>query len=335
MKISIVIPAYNAENYVIRTLESLKKQTYKNFEVKVVNDGSTDNTKNLILSFMNENKNMDIELINIENGGLANARNVGFKKCTGALYMNLDADDYIEDETLKSAVKVLEDKNIDICFFGYKSFERENEFYDYYEETKNYIESPISGIEAFILRIKRFIWICQGSALYRMSLIKENNISNVQGYNQGEDMYFISKCLLYAKQIYCVKADNFCCMNRKDSMNNSKYNKTFFEVILLLLKLKEEVKMSDLEEKEIIIHYIDIEFLSQYLALAKRSARHFDLKNYLKNFSQIPFHLTDVNFKPLSNDLSKTKKLELNIFCISKILYYIFVHIYDKRGKKS
>ena len=71
VKLSILVPAYNAEKYILDNLNSIKRQTYSNWEVVVVNDGSTDNTEALVNSFINSNPTLQISLISIPNGGLA------------------------------------------------------------------------------------------------------------------------------------------------------------------------------------------------------------------------------------------------------------------------
>lgn len=332
MKISVVIPAYNAEEFVGRAIESVLSQTYKDYEIIVVNDGSKDDTQMIIESYMRSGN--PIKLINIPNGGLANARNVGMKECNGDLFLNLDADDFIEPDTFLNAIEVFKkNEDVDVCFYGYKSFINPNEFFDYYEETKHYLKEPVRGQEAFILRLKRYIWICQGNAIYKMNLIVENAITNNKGYNQGEDMYFISKCLLNARKVFCFEKDNFCCMYREDSMNNSKFNESFYEVIYLLLKLRKEIETGEYHNRDLIISYIDMEYISQYLALIKRIARFYNVNNYIIKTEELPYTLNQVDYRSIKKQMSTMKQFELSIFVLSKTLYYYFTKVYDKRRK--
>lgn len=332
MKISVVIPAYNAEGFVGRAIESVLSQTYQNYEIIVVNDGSSDNTEKIVEGYIHSGNS--IRLISIPNGGLANARNIGMKECSGDLYINLDADDYIEADTFSNAIDVFkENEKIDICFYGYKSFIEQNKFFDYYEETKHYLKKPVKGVEAFFLRLKRYIWICQGNAIYKMKLIKENNITNNKGYNQGEDMYFISKCLLNANEVFCFEKDNFCCMYREDSMNNSEFNESFFEVMYLLLKLKKEVELGAYEDKKTIIDYIDIEYVAQYLALIKRIARLYKIDRYKKKVEELPYTLDQVDYKKIKKLMPRMKILEVSIFSFSRTIYYLFTKVHDIRRK--
>ncbi|MCO4560950.1 Glycosyl transferases involved in cell wall biogenesis [Streptococcus infantarius subsp. infantarius] len=93
-KVSIVIPVYNSEEYLEKCIDSVFKQSYKNIELVIVNDGSTDNCKRIIDDYAVENP-LKIRAIHIENSGVSNARNVGMQESSGSLLMFLDADDYI------------------------------------------------------------------------------------------------------------------------------------------------------------------------------------------------------------------------------------------------
>lgn len=94
-KISIVIPVYNGEKYIRRCFKSIINQQYKNIEVIVVNDGSTDNSESIIKSFVSKNSNF--VYIKKDNGGLSDARNCGVQSATGDYICFIDVDDYIDD----------------------------------------------------------------------------------------------------------------------------------------------------------------------------------------------------------------------------------------------
>ena len=107
MKISIIIPAYNAAKYIKRCIISLLNQTYKNIEIIVVNDGSTDNTLDIL-------KNYDIKVINQENLGVSCARNNGLKNCSGDYITFVDSDDYVDKNYIEDIVNILNKYKYDI-----------------------------------------------------------------------------------------------------------------------------------------------------------------------------------------------------------------------------
>lgn len=118
--VSIIIPTYNQENYIAETLECVIKQTYKDWECIIVDDGSTDNTCNIVKKYLNEK----IKYIKQKQSGVCEARNNGIRNTSGEYILFLDSDDKISDNFLEEAVKCIsEDENIkviapDIELFG-------------------------------------------------------------------------------------------------------------------------------------------------------------------------------------------------------------------------
>lgn len=111
-KVSIIVPLYNKEAYVANTIESLLRQTFSDFEVIVVNDGSTDKGTEIVQKYVEIDSRF--RLLNIPNGGVSNARNVGLSCSTGEWIQFLDADDLIDDTYLTEAVIRAEEVQADI-----------------------------------------------------------------------------------------------------------------------------------------------------------------------------------------------------------------------------
>ena len=111
-KISIIIPAYNIENYISATLDSVLAQSYKNIEVIVVNDGSTDKTGEIIDSYAE--KDSRIKAIHKENGGVSSARIAGINASSGEWIGFVDGDDFVEQEMFEHLLKNALDNNADI-----------------------------------------------------------------------------------------------------------------------------------------------------------------------------------------------------------------------------
>ena len=113
MKVSIIVPVYNVEEYLRKCLDSLVNQTYQNIEIIIVNDGTKDNSQSII----DEYKKKFSKLINSymkENGGLASARNYGIDKATGEYIMFVDSDDYIDTNMVEKLVRTASKKYSDI-----------------------------------------------------------------------------------------------------------------------------------------------------------------------------------------------------------------------------
>lgn len=124
--VSVIIPCYNQGEFLEEALDSVLKQTYKNTEIIIVNDGSDDHKTIKILNNIKENislKGKNIKIIPIENSGVCIARNIGINNSNGYYILPLDGDDKIENTYIEKSVKVLEEKsNVDIVYCIAKYF---------------------------------------------------------------------------------------------------------------------------------------------------------------------------------------------------------------------
>lgn len=162
-KFSIVIPVYNVEKYIKRCLDSVMNQTYKDFEVIVVNDGSTDKSMKFV-------KDYDVKIINSEHVEVSEARNLGAKKATGEYLIFLDSDDYWDNELLEKLSRNMKNKP-DLIRFQVRTVTDNNETTDYNE--KEFVNK--SGEEAFNIIVNyHFIENVWCYAIKRTYYEKEN-----------------------------------------------------------------------------------------------------------------------------------------------------------------
>ena len=108
IKISIIMPVYNKEKYLKNTIDSILKQEYKNFELIIVDDGSTDKSKYICDEYAS--KDSRIKVYHIKNEGVSNARNIGLKYATGDYIQFIDADDTINTNTFSKYIDILNNK---------------------------------------------------------------------------------------------------------------------------------------------------------------------------------------------------------------------------------
>ena len=117
IKISVIIPVYNVEKYVGRCLDSVLKQTYNNFEIIAINDGSTDGSLEILNHY--SKKDSRIKVINQENLGLSSARNNGIKISKGQYLIFVDSDDTINTKLLEDTLNLAIKNQLDIVIYGY------------------------------------------------------------------------------------------------------------------------------------------------------------------------------------------------------------------------
>lgn len=122
--ISVIIPVYNVEEYLRECIDSVLSQTYENYEIILVDDGSTDSSGKICDEYAE--KNDKISVIHKQNGGLSDARNKGLSVANGEYIYFLDSDDYIVAEAFEELVSVIKNDNSDFVFFDAKSFEDGN-----------------------------------------------------------------------------------------------------------------------------------------------------------------------------------------------------------------
>ena len=170
--ISVIVPVYNCEKYIYDCIVSVLNQSYKNFELIIVNDGSTDNSIKKIINLISGHKN--ISILNKENGGVSSARNLGLKSAKGDWIAFIDSDDKIETDYLKNLITgSYIDDEIDMVISGFKTF-------GYSDSLSNKFEDKIYNNETLgALFSKRLKSICLGTPwgkLYKRNIIDDNKI---------------------------------------------------------------------------------------------------------------------------------------------------------------
>lgn len=208
IKVSIIVPAYNVENYIEECLNSLVKQTLYEIEIIVVNDGSTDETGKIISFYASMDDR--IVVINQSNSGLSVARNQGLLTAQGEYVLFVDSDDYLENNCVETLYRKTSQKT-DIVLYGANIFTDLPDNDIYLQEKKNKIwerttrlNENISGIDLFcaMLDERKFVSsvVIQ---LYKNSFLRKNKIRFADGYIH-EDFAFSFQALVYAKNVICI-----------------------------------------------------------------------------------------------------------------------------------
>lgn len=129
--VSIIVPVYNSSKYITNCIESLINQTYKNVEIVFINDGSTDNSLNVLNAYKRDKR---IKIINQKNQGANIARTNGLKKCKGDYVMFVDSDDTILPNTVFELIELIRKYNVDIIKFRFINYDNGNIESNYYKD---------------------------------------------------------------------------------------------------------------------------------------------------------------------------------------------------------
>lgn len=228
-KISVIIPAYNVEKYVERTLRSLMAQTFKDYEVIIINDGSIDNTEKIIQEAL-QNANFQWKLINQENQGVSAARNRGIIESKGEYVCFLDGDDYYHPTFLEKMYNKAKEKNYDLVFCNFSRVDENGKTILEPKQSKKYFGIELTGEEALQLMLKRNLHMCVANYICMKKLLSDNNILYTKGCTNGEDTEFFMKAFFHAKSVNSVSETLVYYFQRKDSANKSTSLKVFNSV---------------------------------------------------------------------------------------------------------
>ena len=267
-KFSIIIPVYNVEKYIKKCLDSIFEQSFKDYEVIVVNDGTKDNSMDIV-------KEYDVKIINQKNQGLSEARNSGAKKATGEYLIFIDSDDYIDKDLLKEINKSLKN-DPDIVRFQIR------EVYEDDKESKDYKETPFTnknGVEAFNLITKYHFVENAWSYAIKRSYYEDNNYSFKKG-TIHEDFGLLPLVIIKANTVNSISYIGYNYLQRKGSIMSQKdYEKTKKKVSDFYNHYKyliEEINMTKLDSK------VFKSFISNSLILKICELDNKDYKEYKK-----------------------------------------------------
>lgn len=221
MKFSVIIPVYNGENFIGAAVRSVLGQTYGDVELIVVNDGSTDDTEEAVLSAFSEYPNKNAVYKRVKNGGPSAARNLGLDLATGDYVSFLDADDEYDTRLFEELALTI--GGADICFWGWKERKGGKEVFCY-TDTFSYPSEDISGEQAAQRKASGKIWLCNCNEAYSLKMLKDASIYYLDGVSSGEDANFIYKSLSQAKCVRALKKEYFINNIRDDSLMHSEFS---------------------------------------------------------------------------------------------------------------
>ena len=205
IKVSVIIPIYNVENYIEECLQSAMRQTLSEIEIICVNDGTKDCSMDIVEKYAQTDSR--IVIVHKENGGLSSARNMGIEHAVGEYLYFLDSDDYITDNMLETLYAEVKKHQLDNIYFDAEAFyeneevERKNRHYRDYYRRPGIFEEPVSGQELFA-RMENLGYYRPSACLQmpKRSLIVENHISFYEGIIH-EDQLFSLQVILSAKRV--------------------------------------------------------------------------------------------------------------------------------------
>ncbi|MFE4142771.1 glycosyltransferase family 2 protein [Peribacillus sp. YIM B13472] len=332
MKLSIVIPTYNVGSYIETTLISLVSQSKVDFEVVIVDDGSTDDTLNIVKEILGKSATFKYKIIEKENGGVSTARNIGLYQSMGKYVMFLDGDDYVSHKLVERIDKFLDDENDVVCWGFNKVDTHQMDITNYFDKYRSNLKT-MSGIDTLKYIIKeRAMFISVGSAAYRKSTLLKYNIKYTEGCSNGEDQEFTYKFLSKVNHVLFVNEVLSYYVQRIGSISNS-YDIKRFDVINAMNRTIYYMEAKGNNKKLIdIANSIKNEFIIGSFLFNFNSCLNFiETGKSMKAKINIIYREIDKYYPKLSNEvLSIMKnykgnnvkmKIKIRLFLFSPIVY--------------
>lgn len=234
VKVSFIMPVYNCSNCVIRAIESILNQTYKNIELIIINDGSTDNTLDKIIKYQSDKR---VKIINQKNKGPSYARNIGINNSTGDYIAFCDGDDYLDEDIVSKFVDFQKKKDYlyDVVLFKTVRIENGNlidktSFNESFSFSKTEKKLLIDSIFNKFLKynsIFGFDGIC--GKFISSSLIKKNCIQYPNNVYRFEDAKFCKDVYFHSDNIYYLNETGYFYIKNENSLSN-KFDKNAVKI---------------------------------------------------------------------------------------------------------
>lgn len=202
--ISVIIPAYNAEKYISKSIESIRKNTYENLEIIIVNDGSKDNTRGIVEAISDSR----IRLINQENGGVSKARNTGLDNAKGEYIAFVDSDDYVSSDYFETLLAACQESGADIAACRHICVDTKgNLLVDPYPSAKEPLAVTAQELANRYFHLETGIINSCCTKLYKKTLIGTTRFSTTLKW--GEDASFNLECFPKMGHMYVLPQKNY------------------------------------------------------------------------------------------------------------------------------
>lgn len=325
--ISIIVPVYNVEDYVRKCLDSIINQTYKNIEIIIVNDGSTDNSLKICKEY--SKKDNRIILIDQNNQGLSSARNNGIKKSHGQYIGFVDSDDVISPYMYEYLYKAIKEDNSNISICDYTNFDKKEPSFD-----KEYTNYKLTNIEALQeLMIDKKITNYAVNKLYLKSLFDdieypigkkfEDIATTYKLFKKSQVISFVD-CKLYG---YYQREGSITKKYNKDSTRDfiESVSNRYNDLYNYNQNLNDYLTMN--RTNYTLRYFLDI-------VLYKRIDVFKD-KKYMDDLGKELKFVKDNYNKKAKNINTRGKNLLLRILFINKYLFYYLVLFYENISRRK
>lgn len=317
--ISVIIPVYNAQDGIKRCVDSLLNQSFKNFEIILLNDGSKDNSLNILKEY--ELKYSFVRVIDKQNEGVAVTRNKGILLAEGDYTMFMDNDDFVDSDYLETFYQAIHEKKLDLVIGGYKRVNQANQII---------FSQDIQQSEW-----SKYIIMAPWAKIYRTEFLKTNNLEFFD-YGIGEDIIFNLTAYKTTDKIGLLdyKGYNWYYNNQSISNTSQRGFSPEIDILVLFSKILELGQPS-----ELVVYYLKRYYVWYLLFSGRTSSNQEFIHQYIRIKEWLKENALISTISPLSKKVQGERfqtKISLIVFLsLEKLrLVPLFAKIYCK-GKKD
>lgn len=266
MKISVIIPIYNVGFYLQECVNSVIKQTYKNLEIILVDDGSTDECPNICDTYAKQYSN--VKVVHKQNGGLSDARNVGILNSTGDYLLFLDADDFWKDSTaVQSLVDRINITHADLLNYSYiKYYEDLKKYINYFEDLEP-LPLDFNKLESIQYLLDNNLYIASAcNKLIKKSLFEDGDLYFVKGI-YSEDIDWCLRLLIKAESVDFICDNFYCYRQRSGSITHTINDKKCHDLTNNILKCFSLVNKSE-SLQDVLYKYVAYQYGTFFITQA-------------------------------------------------------------------
>lgn len=273
-EISVIVPIYNVEKYLKKCLQSLQNQNFESYEVILVDDGSTDNSRKIAEKYVEVHRDT-FTVVAQENKGLSEARNTGMQYAKGRYICFVDSDDYVEESYLQEMYLCAEKTGSELVFCAFRSVDEKGNL------IKDVFEQGFRAGNTYKIDDRKDLLLTQNAAwnkLYKKEIIDKNDLKFTPGA-WYEDLRFVKKYMLFASKFAYCDLVLYNYLIRQGSIMNSMSSKRNVEIVDAIDEVTEFYKTKDVFE----VFREEIEFLAIdhiYISALVRLIRSGDKKQF-------------------------------------------------------
>lgn len=269
-KVSVIVPVYNVEKYVAQCLDTIINQSYENIEIICVNDGSKDNSKQILDQYARLDSR--VVVIDKENGGLSSARNAGVEASSGDYILFVDSDDYLSTNAVELCLNHAKTTDADVVYFDYVVKDDRTNAFQRMSNQVNLGPNIMKAFNASTFEPFKFREVAVATWLkfYKTEFLRANNIQHKVG-TAYEDVIFWSDVLTKANRITYLPEPLYCYVNNRPGSIMHDNSRTMFDILGVYREVRRIFQEAGYWEryKECMDFKMMVEFIYRYYLISE------------------------------------------------------------------